>query len=48
MRRVGELQAKFVQIPREENEKADRLAKATSAKHMLIPVRYFLFSNSHF
>ena len=29
-------QAKFVQIPREENEQADRLAKAASIKHMLI------------
>ena len=26
--------AKFVQVPREENEQADRLAKATSAEHM--------------
>ena len=34
---VSNLQVKFVQIPREENECADRLAKAASAEHMLIP-----------
>ena len=34
---VGSLQAKFVQIPNEENENANRLAKAASAEHMLIP-----------
>ena len=36
-KRVGELQVKFVQIPREENEQVGRLTKATSAEHMLIP-----------
>ena len=35
--RVSNLQVKFVQIPREENEHADQLAKAASAEHMLIP-----------
>jgi len=34
-KQVGNLQAKFVQIPREENEQADHLAKATSTEHML-------------
>ena len=28
--------AKFVQIPREENEQADRLAKAAFVEHMVI------------
>ena len=32
-----EFSVKFVQIPREENEKADRLAKATSAECIDIP-----------
>ena len=34
-RRVDDLQAKIVQIPRGENEQADRLAKAASAEHMI-------------
>ena len=34
-RRVDDLQAKIVQIPRGENEQADCLAKATSAEHMI-------------
>ena len=42
-KRVGELQAKFVQIPREENERADRLAKAASAEHMLTPSKLLSF-----
>ena len=33
--RIGSLEVKFVQIPREENECADRLAKATSAEFMI-------------
>ena len=33
---IGSLQFKFVQIPREENECADRLAKAALAEYMLI------------
>ena len=35
--KVDDLEAKVVQIPRGENERADRLAKATSAKQMVIP-----------
>ena len=35
--RVGELQVKFVQIPRKENENADCLAKAASAEYIRIP-----------
>jgi len=27
---------KFLQVPREENEHADRMAKATSTKHFLV------------
>jgi len=41
--RVKDLQEKFVQILREENEYADRLAKAASAKHMLIPNQVLSF-----
>ena len=33
--KVDDLQAKIVQIPRGENEQADRLAKAASAEHMI-------------
>ena len=32
--RVDDLEAKIIQIPREENEWADRLTKAASAEHM--------------
>ena len=32
--RISSLEVKFIQIPREENECADRLAKAASAKFM--------------
>ena len=32
--RIRSLEVKFVQIPREENECADRLAKAASAEFM--------------
>ena len=42
-KRVGDLQAKFVQIPREENEQVDCLAKAASAEHMLIPNKVLSF-----
>ena len=35
-RRVDNLQAKIVQIPRGENEQVNRLAKAASAEHMVI------------
>ncbi|XP_050259010.1 uncharacterized protein LOC126704009 [Quercus robur] len=41
--RIKSLRVKFVQIPREENEHADRLAKAASAKHMLIPNQVLSF-----
>ena len=34
-KRVDDLKAKIIQIPRGENEQADRLAKATSAEHMI-------------
>ena len=32
---IGSLEVRFVQIPREENECADRLAKATFAEFMI-------------
>ena len=35
--RIDDLEARIVQIPRGDNERADRLAKAASAKHMVIP-----------
>ncbi|XP_030958498.1 uncharacterized protein LOC115980385 [Quercus lobata] len=35
--RVDDLEAKIIQIPREENEHADRLAKTSSAEHMITP-----------
>ena len=41
--RISSLQIKFVQIPREENECADRLAKAASAKRMLVPNQVLSF-----
>ena len=34
-RRVDELKAKIIQIPRGENEQADCLTKAASAEHMI-------------
>ena len=34
--RVDNLEAKLVQIPRGENERADRLTKAASVEHMVI------------
>ena len=40
---VNDLQAKFVQILREENEHADYLAKATLTEHMLIPNQVLSF-----
>ena len=36
-RKVDNLQAKIVQIPRGENEQADHLAKSASAEYMIIP-----------
>ena len=41
--RIGGLQIKFVQILREENECADRLAKAASAEYMLVPDQVLSF-----
>ena len=41
--RVNNLQVKFVQIPREQNEHADRLAKAALAEHMVIPGQVLSF-----
>ena len=35
-RRVDDLEAKIIQIPRGENEQADCLAKAASTEHMII------------
>ena len=35
--RIDDLEAKIIQIPRGENERADRLARAASAEHMVIP-----------
>ena len=40
---VNDLQAKFVQIPREENEHADHIAKVALAEHMLIPNQVLSF-----
>ena len=40
---MGEFQAKFVQIPKEENEQANRLAKVASVEHMLIPSKVLSF-----
>ena len=42
-RRVDDLQAKIVQIPRGENKQVDRLAKAASAEHMIIPNKVLSF-----
>ena len=41
--RIRNLEVKIVQIPREENECADRLAKAASAKFMLVPEQVLSF-----
>ena len=40
---MGEFQTKFVQIPKEENEQADHLAKAISAEYVLIPSKVLYF-----
>ena len=34
-KKVDDLKAKIIQIPKGENEQADRLAKAASAEHMI-------------
>ena len=41
--RVDDLEAKIVQIPRGENERAECLAKAVSAEHMVIPSNVLSF-----
>ena len=41
--RIGSLEVRFVQIPRGENECANRLAKAASAKFMLVPKQVLSF-----
>ena len=41
--RVSSLQVNFVQIPRDENEHADQLVKASSAEYMLIPDQVLSF-----
>ena len=40
---VGKLQAKFFQVPKEENKKANCLAKVASAEHMLIASKVLSF-----
>ena len=40
---MNDLQEKFVQIPREENEKADRFTKTESAEYMLVPNQVLSF-----
>ena len=41
--RISSLEVRFVQIPREENECADRLAKAAVAEFMLVPEQVLSF-----
>ena len=41
--RIGNLEVRFVQIPREENECVDRLAKVASAEFMIISEQVLLF-----
>ena len=41
--RIGSLEVKFVQIPREENECADRLAKAASEEFMIASEQVLFF-----
>ena len=41
--RIGNLEVKFVQIPREENECADRLTKAASVEFMIAPKQVLFF-----
>ena len=40
---IGSLKVKFIQIPREENECANRLAKAASAEFMIAPEQVLSF-----
>ena len=44
--RIGSLEVKFIQIPREENECADRLVKAASAEFMSAPKQVLSLSKS--
>ena len=41
--RINNIEVRFVQIPREENECADRLAKAASVEFMLVPKQVLSF-----
>ena len=41
--RIIDLKVAFIQIPREENECADHLAKAASAEFMLVPEQVLSF-----
>ena len=41
--RIGSLEVRFVQIPRGENECANRLAKAALAEFMLVPEQVLSF-----
>ena len=40
---MGDLEVKFVQIPKEENECADHLAKAALVEFMLVPEQVLSF-----
>ncbi|XP_030964538.1 uncharacterized protein LOC115985779 [Quercus lobata] len=41
--RINSLEVEFIQVPREENEWADQLAKAASAEFMLVPEQVLSF-----
>ena len=41
--RISNIEIRFVQILREENDRADRLAKAASAEFMLVPKQVLSF-----
>ena len=45
--RIAGLEVKFVQIPREENECTDRLAKAASAEFMNAPTQVLSFVQTY-
>ena len=42
-KRMDDLQAQFVQIPKGENKQTNHLANAALVEYMTSPVRYFLF-----
>ena len=42
-KRIDDLVAKIIQIPRGENEEADHLAKAASTEHMITPGNVLFF-----